>query len=128
MSYSKTGISEIKAGKGLSLICIGPFLDEVVEATQNLDVQVIYINKIDALKGKMLRETCLNDKILLIEPFYEGTTSSLVMKNLNRQIYLQSIGVPREFIHRYGSQDEILKHIGLTSDKIESKCREMILM
>ena len=128
LRYSKTGISEIKAGKGLSLICIGPFLDEVVEATQNLDVQVIYINKIDALKGKILRETCLNDKILLIEPFYEGTTSSLVMKNLNRQIYLQSIGVPREFIHRYGSQDEILKHIGLTSDKIESKCREMILM
>jgi len=128
LENSISGITEIKSGSDLSLICIGPVLDEVMEATEDLDVQIIYVNNLDALKGEVFRNICVNDKILLVEPFYEGTTANLVIENLNRQIYLQSIGVPRKFIHKYGAREEISKFIGLTPEKIESKCREMILV
>ena len=70
INYSGTGVNEIKTGKALSVVCIGPVLDEVIEATRNLDVQVIYVNEIEVLKGKIFKETCLSNKILLVEPFY----------------------------------------------------------
>lgn len=127
LDCSLTGIIEIKSGSDLSLICIGPVLDETLRATENLNVQIIYVNNLDALKAEAFRNMCSNEKILLVEPFYEGTTANLVIANLNRKVYLQSMGVPRKFIHKYGSREEIARFIGLTSENIESKCREMIL-
>ena len=61
-------------------------------------------------------------EVVLVEPLYEGTTAAQVTEALaQRPTRLLSIGVPRRFIHGYGSPDEHDRALGLDVTSIRER-------
>ena len=110
---------KIKSGVNGTVIVIGPMLQKVLEACKDLDVTVLYYTTLSPFDGHLLRENLYNGKIAIVEPFYEGTTAHIVLKELEAiPISLQSLGVPREFLTRYGSAAEHDEYLRLDSKNI----------
>jgi hypothetical protein len=60
------------------------------------------------------------------ETFYVFTTSGLILSSITRPIRLKSVGVPKKFIHNYGSLSEIYDEIGLNSSNIKIQLEGLI--
>lgn len=98
--------SVIKIGKKATIICIGNMLDAVKQATQNLDITLLYYNTINPFDYKTLIKY-FNEKIIVCEPFYEGTIDYLINKSLYDKLFkIYHIGIPRKFLTNYGTKQE----------------------
>jgi deoxyxylulose-5-phosphate synthase len=63
--------------------------------------------------------------VVILQPFYQGSISHLIQKGLNGK-YVLDLGVPRKFIHDYGTVEEIKLSIGLDGDSLKSQVEEFI--
>ena len=112
----------IKKGKNGTVIAIGPMLDKVIDACKNMDVTILYYTTIYPFDNHLLSENSTNGKIAVVEPFYEGTTAHCILKAMNgKPICFTSIGVPREFLSRYGTAAEHDENLKLDSNNIHSR-------
>ena len=119
--------SIIKEGKELTVIAIGPMLDIVVEATENLDVTILYYNCVSPFDSELLRENMESGKLFIVEPFYENTMAPLIQKHLSdRRVMTCSKGIPRKFVTKYGKTDEHYEEFGLNSHGIRNEIQRMI--
>jgi len=117
----------VKHGKLATIIVVGPLLDLVLDSYKNLDVEIIYINSVNPFDFEIIAKNCASSKILIVEPFYEGTMSHLVQKAAeNRPLQIQTVGIKREFITRYGEYGEISADIGFTSQNLLSQLDKLI--
>ena len=108
------------------IIAVGTVLKQVLEASLNLDVTIIYCTTIKPFDFSSIKRF-LNKKILIIEPYYSGP----ILTNIHREIdnitgNFSMIGVPNNFINKYGSKEDIDKMIGLDSDAIKRKILEKL--
>jgi hypothetical protein len=72
--------------------------------------------------SELLFATAKNEKVAIIEPFYEGTMAYDVISSLQgKSIELLSIGVPRKFLTNYGMVSEQDIFCGLDVLGIKSK-------
>jgi len=120
ISFGK-GIT-IKSGNAGTVIAIGPMLDKVIDACKNMDVNILYYTTIYPFDNQLLNENYTNGKIAVVEPFYEGTTAHCILKAMNgKSICFTSIGVPREFLSRYGTAAEHDEYLKLDTKNIYSR-------
>jgi transketolase len=99
--------TKVKEGQKGTVIAIGPMLGKVMEACENMDITILYYTTISPFDSPLLKENATNGKIAVVEPFYEGTTSHCILKAMeNKPVCVTSIGVPREFLSKYGSAAE----------------------
>ena len=117
---------KVRSGNLMTVISIGPTLNIVKEACADLDVEILYINSLLPFDNELIRDNCKSNKILVVEPFYEYSSAQLFLQSIKRPILLESVGVPREFIHNYGSKNDIDREIGMTSERIKSRMNEII--
>ena len=108
------------------IIAVGTVLEAVLEASFNLDVTILYCTTIKPFDFSSI-ERFLNKKILIIEPYYSGP----ILTNIHREAdnitgNFSMIGVPNNFINKYGSKDDIDKMIGLDSKTIRRKILEKV--
>jgi len=116
----------LKRGKDATVICFGNKLTEVMEATLDLDVNVLYYNTISPFDSKLLH-SCYNKNIIIVEPFYEGTVNYLITSALkNKYFCIHNIGVPRKFLTNYGSKKEHDVFLELDSFGINKKIKNII--
>lgn len=119
--------SIVKRGEQGLVVAIGPALAWTLAAVTDLDVTVIYMNSISPFDGETLRDSISPGPFVIVEPFYEGTTALQVhQKLMGLPIALHSIGVPREFIHKYGSRTQHLADMGLDAHSIRSRIERLI--
>lgn len=112
----------VKKGSQATVIAIGPTLKNVLEATQGLDVTVLYYTTIAPFDSAALQENSKSSRIILIEPGYEGSLAREVSKAMGRTRFsLDSIGVPREFLTKYGKAEEHDQAIGMTATAIRTR-------
>jgi transketolase len=110
---------KVKSGINGTVIAIGPMLGKVLEACRDLDVTVLYYTTLFPFDGHLLKQNFLNGKLAIVEPFYEGTTAHIVLKELEAlPISIKSLGVPREFLTRYGSATEHDEYLQLDTKNI----------
>ena len=113
---------KIKSGNVGTVIAIGPMLDKVIDACKNIDVTILYYTTIFPFDNQLLNENSTNGKIAVVEPFYEGTTAHCILKAMNgKPICFTSIGVPREFLSRYGTAAEHDEYLKLDTQNIYSR-------
>lgn len=113
----------IREGKLATVICFGNKLTEVLEATSDLDVNVLYYNTISPLDKKNLH-LCYNKNIIVVEPFYEGSVNHLITKSLEGfDLKLHNIGIPRKFLTNYGSKKEHDVDLNLDSFGIKKQIK-----
>jgi len=110
---------KIKNGVNGTVIAIGPMLEKVIDACKDIDVTILYYTTLSPFDGNLLKENFQNGKLAIVEPFYEGTTAHLILKELEATpISIKSLGVPREFLNRYGSASEHDEYLSLDTKNI----------
>ena len=116
----------VKEGTKCSVLVFGPMLDKTLDALADLDVEILYFYKLNPIDKDLIRRNCKSGKILLIEPFYSGTMTSIVSSLIPKRSKIVTIGYPREFLRNYGTLQEHLEFIGFTEDKIRKAVVNLI--
>ncbi len=126
VTFGKANV--IKEGSSVTVVVVGPALQYVLPAVVGLDVGVVYYSTVSPFDYKTLRDNLAPcGKVLLVEPFYTGTLSHEVCKAVYpKSIAIDTIGVPREFLTRYGSAKHHDEFIGLSVKNIRARLEKLI--
>jgi len=116
----------IKKGKKATIICVGNMLTNVLKATEKLDVTILYFTTLNPIDKEIILEN-FNEKIILVEPYYEGGLNYKINKILeNKKYSLSNIGVPHNFLLNYGKKIEHDKHLNLDSEGLKERFKILI--
>lgn len=104
----------VRQGEEATVIAVGPMLDPVLQATQGLDVGVMYASTVRPLDAASLRAQLRSPRLVVVEPYAEGTSAHLLTKALSdRPMRILSVGVPRTEFRHYGMPEEHARGRGL---------------
>jgi transketolase len=101
-------MSALRRGSRGTVIAVGPTLDAVLEATEGLDLTVLYASTVRPFDADTLVATLGFADVVLVEPYAAGTSAHVVDDALRHVPHrLLSLGVPRvPELRRYGSPRE----------------------
>ena len=117
----------IRRGDLAVVIAVGPTLTLVLEAAKHLDITVLYYTTVVPFDGYTLRENCSSDKIVVVEPFFEGTLAHSITREMQeKKIKLLSIGVPHRFLTEYGRVADHDLMCGLNTEQIKARLEQFI--
>jgi transketolase len=117
----------IKNGLNATIVCYGNMLQDVLDATQNLDVTILYYPTIKPFDSNTLLNN-FNETIIVCEPFYSGTTNKLITKSLEGKKYkLFNIGIPDQFLTNYGTKKEHDVFLKLDSTSLEDRIKKCLI-
>lgn len=99
----------------------------------NIDCGVIHFNTIKPIDKDMLKKVfdTATRIITLEENFISGGFGSLILENYHlskpkSRIDFLTLGIEDRFISKYGSQDQLLDHCGLSPEKVHSQILKFI--
>ena len=118
----------LKKGSLATVVAVGPTLGYILPAVEGIDVGVIYYTTVAPFDYDTLRANlAISGKILLVEPFYSGTLARDVsLATYPKQVTIDFVGVPREFLTHYGQAEMHDQAIGFTSGKIRARLEALI--
>ncbi|QNE73639.1 transketolase [Streptomyces finlayi] len=111
------GFSTVREGGGGVVIAVGPSLDNVLEATESLDVTVLYATTVRPFDAAGLRRAVgatVGADVVIVEPYLAGTSTAAAndaLADLPHRVL--GLGVGRAELRRYGQMDEHLVAHGL---------------
>lgn len=124
VSYGKANV--MQTGRQATVLAVSVMLDEVMKACKGKDVTVLYYTTLEPFDGETLLKYCTNNKILVVEPEYEGSLLHDIHKALpGRALQISHVAFPREIFRNYGTYEDKMQHYGLTAKEIEKKLLEM---
>jgi len=113
--------SILREGKDLVVIVVGPLLQVAIDALEDLDVTIIYCTTIKPFDTSFLAQYP-DKKVVIIEPYYSGPILTNILRQTESLVGdYTSIGVPNNFINKYGSKEDIDHLIGLDRETIRQK-------
>lgn len=93
-------------GMDVTIVCFGNMLTNVIEATKDLELTILYYSTVKPFDEQILRDNFAKH-IIVVEPFYKGSVNYLINKALSgKQFVLHNIGVPNGFIREYGKKED----------------------
>ncbi|MFI0982147.1 transketolase family protein [Streptomyces sp. NPDC021093] len=107
------GFHVLREGRRGTVVAVGPMLDNVMAATEGLDVTVLYAATVRPFDGAALRKAGHGD-VVLVEPYLAGTSTAAAndaLADLPHRVL--GLGVARRELRRYGQLDEHLAAHGL---------------
>ena len=117
----------VQKGAEATVIAVGPALKPTLEACKNKDVTVLYYTTVAPFDSATLKKHAGSGKVLLCEPYYEGGLAHDIIEALKpRPLRIESVGVPREFLTRYGTAEEHDEFIGMTARNISKQLKKLI--
>lgn len=112
----------LKAGSKGTVACIGPVLDVTMEAVGNEDLTIVYVNELSANAINGIVNIAGDTNLVVVEPFYQGTTAQLFFDGLKKPPSKISFeGIPREFSHSYGSYSDQMELAGFSPDTLRTR-------
>lgn len=108
-------LHRVTDGRRGVVLALGPVLDEVLEATTDLDLAVYYANTIRPFPAHELRAALDGTDVAVVEPWLAGTSAHLITDALrDRPRRLLSLGVKRDVeLRKYGSAHDHQRAHGL---------------
>jgi len=105
------GFTVVRKGRLGVVLAVGPMLDRVLEATEGVDVTVLYAATVRPFDGEGLRRAVRaadHADVLLVEPYLAGTSTHVVAEALaDLPARVRSLGVQREAeLHAYGTVED----------------------
>lgn len=117
----------IKKGNKATVIAVSVMLDKVMNACKDLDVTVLYYTTLEPFDIKTLSENCINGKILVCEPEFEGSLLHDIYKAFpGKPLQIEHVAFPREIFRNYGTYEEKMVYYGLTEEQIIKKINKLI--
>ncbi|TDV46241.1 transketolase family protein [Actinophytocola oryzae] len=127
-AYPATGrMTLVRKGSKAAVVAVGPLLDNVLAATVDLDVTVLYASTVRPFDHRGLRAAGHPD-IVLVEPYLAGTSAHEVARAFDDVPHrLRAIGVRRELeVRAYGTAGEHDAVHGLDPQGIAAAVRTFI--
>ncbi|MEU1435465.1 transketolase [Streptomyces sp. NPDC005786] len=111
------GFTPVREGTGGVVIAVGPMLDDVLAATEGLDLTVLYATTVRPFDGAGLRRA-VGDRatadVVIVEPYLAGTSTAAANDALTAVPHrVLGLGVARQELRRYGRMEEHLAAHGL---------------
>lgn len=104
----------VRRGASGTVIAVGPMLDKVMSAMEDLDVTVLYTSTVRPLDTRPIVSTLGVADVVLVEPYAAGTSAWPVSDALSHIPHrLHCVGVPRQELRRYGTPAEHEAALGL---------------
>jgi len=117
----------VKKGRLATVVAIGPMLELAMRAFQDMDVTILYYTTVVPFDGEALHSNLENNRVLLMEPSYQGGVMHLISNALKESQFKTSfVGYPLEFISNHGYVVENAPLYGLTVESAQKKIRELI--
>ncbi|ALC26240.1 transketolase [Streptomyces sp. CFMR 7] len=113
------GFSVVREGRGGTVVAVGPMLDNVLTATEGLDVSVLYATTVRPFDAAGLRRAVsagagASADVVIVEPYLAGTSTARANEALMELPHrVLGLGVGRAELRRYGQLDEHLAAHGL---------------
>ncbi|MER5886408.1 transketolase [Streptomyces sp. NPDC001941] len=110
-----SGFLTVREGRGGVVVAVGPMLDNVLAATEGLDVTVLYAATVRPFDAAGLRRA-VGDRpgVVVVEPYLAGTSTAAANDALADVPHrVLGLGVGRRELRRYGTIDEHLTAHGL---------------
>jgi transketolase len=118
--------SVVRRGAGGTVVAVGPMLDDVLAATEGLDVTVLYAATVRPFDAAALRATAATE-VVLVEPYLAGTSTRLVADALSDLPHrVLGLGVRAEELRRYGEPREHARAHGLDPAGLRRSVREFL--
>lgn len=93
----------LRRGSAGTVVAVGPMLDNVLRATENLGVTVLYAATVRPFDSETLRTTLDRPRVVLAEPYQAGTSSAQLGRALSDLDHRQlALGVGDPDPHKYG--------------------------
>ena len=125
VAFGKANV--IKKGGKATIIAVGPMLDMVMNAVNDLDVTVLYYTTLAPFDFEALKCNSASGKILVCVPFYTGGLLEDILKATeNKNVLIKEIGIPRIFPKHYGYTKEHYEEFGMTKESIRSRLLEIM--
>ncbi|MFF8841206.1 transketolase family protein [Streptomyces sp. NPDC015127] len=111
------GFQTVREGHGGVVIAVGPMLDNVLAATEGLDVTVLYATTVRPFDAAALRAATDGQRdasVVIVEPYLAGTSTTPATEALAEVPHrVLGLGVSRRELRRYGTIEEHLTAHGL---------------
>ncbi|MDQ1006983.1 transketolase [Streptomyces sp. V4I23] len=111
------GFLTVREGRAGVVIAVGPMLDNVLAATEGLDVTVLYATTVRPFDAAALRAAAGARRaadVVIVEPYLAGTSTTAAAEALSEVPHrVLGLGVARRELRRYGTIDEHLTAHGL---------------
>ena len=125
---TKFGMANIlRSGSLGTVIIVGPLLDPVLEAVEKLDVTIIYLTTIRPFDSETIRKNLSGNKVLICEPYYSGAITEDVLACSSEPLKIEFVGVPKEFLDKYGTKEEHDEYVGFTKEAIRKRAEKLFL-
>ncbi|EIY5372610.1 transketolase [Klebsiella variicola] len=112
----------LRTGHQGTVIAVGPVADRVLEATEDLDITVLYAPVISPFDSVTLRNTLSVPDIAIVEPYLEGTTAHTISEALSDVSHrILSIGVKRQELRQFGTPAEHIQAHGLDTHGLRER-------
>jgi len=120
-------IRKLKKGSMGLLIAVGPFLREALKCLTELDIEIHYTNSINGLNSMKIESEFPGKKVIILEPYYSGALLLKIIEQLSTNgCEVLQIGVPKDFLEKYGNYQEVLQHLKLDSTSIRNKVENFL--
>jgi transketolase len=97
----------VRRGSGATIVAVGPMLDPVLDATRDLDVNVLYATTVRPFDGQTLRAVLGMPEVVIVEPYLSGTSAAVANERLRALPHrLLSLGVPLAEHRHYGTPEQ----------------------
>lgn len=114
----------VREGRAGVVVAVGPMLDAVLDATEGLDLTVLYaatVRPFDAAGLRRATESAGTD-VVLVEPYLAGTSTASANDALADVPHrVLGLGVGRAELRRYGRIDEHVRAHGLDARSLRER-------
>ena len=117
-----------RGGGPVVIVAFGPMLWPALDACRGRDVTVVYATSLRPFDDAGLAAVAGDaPTVIAVEPWYEGTAAPVLTRALGHvPARYVSIGVPRAFIHRYGTRADVDRAVGLDARGIGRRLVEVM--
>lgn len=125
VSFGKANV--VKKGSKATVLAVGPMLELAMRALQDEDVTILYYTTIAPFDEATLQSNYVNERLLLMEPAYQGGIMPRILKALHgKKVKVNFVGYPHEFITNHGYVVENAEMYGMTVEAVKEKYKELI--
>ena len=113
-SFTGPGLHVVRRGSRATVIALGPVLDDVLAATSDRDVAVLYAHSVRPFDVATFRNVLTTPDVVIVEPWLAGTSARVVSDALRDVPHrLLSLGTRRMELRHYGTPAEHQRAHGL---------------
>lgn len=117
----------VKQGSRVTIVAVGPMLQPVLDAAEDLDVSIVYYTTVTPFDGAALAALPSSSTILLCEPYYRGGLSTAITEAMwPRPVALKCVGVPLKFAEHYGKREQQDEAFGLGQSHIRAHVEALL--